>query len=136
MVATYGAAYLASLVIFIGIDAAWLAAMVSRFYRPHLGDLLRERPRLAPAGAFYLAYPAGVVALAVAPALASGRWTGALVHGAVLGALCYGTYNLTNRATLRRWPVALALVDTGWGALVTAATAAAGCWIGRALTVA
>jgi uncharacterized membrane protein len=133
MAASYGAAYLASLVIFIGIDAAWLSAMVARFYRPRIGDLLRDRPRLMPAGAFYLAYPAGVVALAVAPALASERWTGALVRGALLGASCYGTYNLTNQATLRRWPVALALVDTGWGALVTAAAAVAGHLATRAL---
>jgi uncharacterized membrane protein len=133
MVATYGAAYLACLVIFILIDVAWLSTMVSRFYRPRIGELLCERPRLGPAGAFYLAYPAGVVALAVVPALASERWAGALVRGALVGALCYGTYNLTNQATLRRWPVALTLVDTGWGACVTAATAVAGLAAARAL---
>jgi uncharacterized membrane protein len=126
MVATYGAAYLACLLIFILVDVAWLSTMVSRFYRPRIGELLCERPRLVPAGAFYLAYPAGVVALAVAPALVAGPWIGALMRGALLGALCYGTYNLTNQATLRRWPVALVLVDTGWGACVTAATAVAG----------
>jgi uncharacterized membrane protein len=126
MLTAYGAAYLASLLVFVVVDAAWLVAMVPRFYRPRIGELLRERPSLAAAGAFYLAYPVGVIALAVEPALSSGRWTSALLRGAVLGALCYGTYNLTNQATLRRWSVALTVVDVIWGALVTAATALAG----------
>ena len=130
MLATYGAAYLASLLIFVVVDAAWLATMVSRFYRPRIGAVLRERPGLVPAGLFYLAYPLGVVALAVAPA--SGSWTAALWRGAVLGAMCYGTYNLTNQATVREWSITVSVVDTGWGTLVTATTAGAGCWIAQA----
>ena len=131
MLTAYGTAYLASLLIFVVVDAAWLATMVSRFYRPRIGAVLRERPGLVPAGLFYLAYPLGVAALAVAPA--SGSWIMALWRGAALGAMCYGTYNLTNQATVREWSSTVSVVDTGWGTVVTAATAGAGCWIAQAL---
>lgn len=133
MLTAYGAAYLASLLVFVGADAVWLGTMVSRFYRPHIGALLRERPRWAVAALFYLLYPAGVVALAVDPALMSGGWTAALIRGALLGAACYGTYNLTNQATLRQWSGAVCVVDTAWGAAVTALAAAVGHWGARAL---
>lgn len=128
MLTAYAAAYLASLVVFLGADAVWLGTMVSRLYRPQLGALLSERPRWAPAALFYLAYPAGVVALAIDPALTAGQWGPALWRGALLGAACYGTYNLTNQATLRQWSVAVAATDTAWGTILTAIAATAGYW--------
>ena len=131
---SFGTAYLANLLIFVVVDVAWLAAMVSRLYRPRIGAVLRERPGLVPAGLFYLAYPLGVAALAVVPA--SGSWTAALWRGAALGAMCYGTYNLTNQATVRGWSTTVSVVDTGWGTVVTGATAGASCWIAQALAAA
>ncbi len=95
-------------------------------YRPLLGDLLLERFNFAPAIVFYFLYTAGIVVFAVSPAFVSGRWTTALVSGAMLGFLCYATYDLTNQATLRGWSTIVTLVDIAWGSTLTAVAAALG----------
>ena len=118
--------YLATGLAFLILDAAWLTTMGSRFYRPQLGDLVIEGFRLGPAAAFYFLYVAGMVFFAVQPALANGRWTTALGHGAALGFIAYATYDLTNQATIRGWPPAVTLVDMAWGTVATALAATAG----------
>ena len=75
---------------------------------------------------FYLIYAAGVVFFAVRPAVQSGNWSDALLRGAALGFLAYATYDLTNLATLRNWPVSVTLADLVWGTLLTAVAASAG----------
>jgi uncharacterized membrane protein len=122
-------AYLASAIVFLVLDAAWLTTMADRLYRPALGRLLLDRFELAPAALFYALYVIGIVVFAVAPGLASGRWTTSLGLGALLGLIAYATYDLTNQATLRDWPWRVTLADLGWGTLVTAVAAAAGCRI-------
>jgi uncharacterized membrane protein len=122
-------AYLASAIVFLVLDAAWLTTMADRLYRPALGRLLLDRFELAPAALFYALYVIGIVVFAVAPGLASGRWTTSLGLGALLGLIAYATYDLTNQATLRDWPWRVPLADLGWGTLVTAVAAAAGCRI-------
>jgi len=122
-------AYLASALVFLVLDAAWLTTMADRLYRPALGRLLLDRFELAPAALFYALYVIGIVVFAVAPGLASGRWTTSLGLGALLGLIAYATYDLTNQATLRDWPWRVTLADLGWGTLVTAVAAAAGCRI-------
>jgi uncharacterized membrane protein len=93
--------------------------------------LLAPTFRLAPAGVFYLAYLGGIIWFAVRPALAQGPAAGAL-GGALLGAMCYMTYDLTNQATLARWPLHITLIDVTWGAFATATAAAAAVWAARA----
>jgi len=131
---TYLAAYLSAIVIFGAIDAGWLSVMGNLVYRPLLGDLLAPTVRIAPAIAFYLIYPAGIVLFAALPALRSGSVVNALVLGALLGALAYATYDLTNQATLRVWPVQITLIDIAYGAFASALAAAAAYsavrWIG------
>ena len=122
-------AYVASAVVFLALDAAWLTTMADRLYRPALGRLLLERYDIVPAALFYALYVAGIVVFAVAPGIASGRWTTSLGYGALLGLVAYATYDLTNKATLRDWPWRVTLADLGWGTFVTAAAAAAGCRI-------
>ena len=122
-------AYLASAIVFLVLDAAWLTTMADRLYRPALGRLLLDRFELAPAALFYALYVIGIVVFAVAPGLANGRWTTSLGLGALLGLIAYATYDLTNQATLRDWPWRVTLADLGWGTLVTAVAAAAGCRI-------
>src|SRR5690242_10783876 len=96
-------AYFATLVVFGVFDGLWLWTVSGRIYRPVLGDILLTDLRLAPAIAFYLLFPAGLTLLAVAPALRSSDLSTVLINGALLGALAYGTYDLTNYATLRNW---------------------------------
>jgi uncharacterized membrane protein len=121
----FAIAYLAAAVVFLVLDAIWLTTMADRLYRPVLGHLMLERFALAPAALFYVIYLAGVVVFAVSPALASGRWLGALGHGALLGLMAYATYDLTNQATLKDWSWTVTIADLCWGTFVTAVAAAA-----------
>ena len=127
-------AYLFTLIPFLAIDLLWLGVVARRFYVAQMGGLMRDRPDYAVAGGFYLAYVAGIVFFAVAPALAEGWWGRAAINGAVLGLLAYGTYDLTNLATVRDWPLAMSIVDIAWGGLLTAASALLGFLLTRMLS--
>jgi uncharacterized membrane protein len=121
-VIAYGAAALTMLV----LDVIWLSQAVPRIYQPQLGDLLAEQPNFAIAGVFYLVYLIGVVVFAILPAVDKGSWTQALLMGGLLGLVAYGTYDFTNLATLRGWPLGLSLIDVAWGAVLTATVSTAG----------
>lgn len=120
----YPVTYVVTLVIFAAIDSVWLGTMASRIYRPLLGDLLIDGFRPVPAIVFYLLYAAGLVWFAVLPALRSGETaTGVFVTGALLGLFAYGTYDLTNYATMRGWGTTITVIDMAWGTLLSGATA-------------
>lgn len=119
-------AYLAAGVAFLIVDAIWLSTMANLLYRPLMGDLLEPSFRLQPAIIFYLIYIAGIVWFAIMPALEGGGLARAALNGALLGIVCYATYDLTNHATLRGWPLAVTLADIPWGAFVTTVGASAG----------
>ena len=123
---TYIISYLATGLIFAGIDAVWLSAMSRYLYRPMLGDLLLDTFSVPPAVIFYLLYVAGIVIFAVSPAFETGRWVTAAVNGALFGLCAYATYDLTNQATLKGWPLTVTLIDLGWGTALTAAAATLG----------
>jgi uncharacterized membrane protein len=122
--------YLAVLISFLVVDAIWIGAVVRKYYRQELGDLMRESPNFVAAGAFYLFYAAGVVLLCVTPALKSGQPGVALVNGAVLGGLAYGTYTVTNYAIIKGWSLGLVGSDIVWGAFLTSLVAVVGYWAG------
>jgi uncharacterized membrane protein len=123
--------WLASAAAFLALDAIWLSQMTSRFYRPAMGELLAPKPNLAAAVAFYLLYVSGVLLLAVIPAIEKGGMAKAATLGAIVGLLAYGTYDLTNHATLKDWPLRVTLVDMVWGTLLTSLAASAGYWAMR-----
>ena len=123
---TFLVAYLAAGMGFLIIDAIWLTAMADNLYRPLLGDRLAPQFHLVPAVRFYLVYVGGMVFLAILPALATGGVDKALLNGAVLGLVAYATYDLTNQATLRDWPVTVTLADIAWGTVLTALASAGG----------
>ena len=127
-------AYLATTVVFFAMDFVWLSTATSRFYRVQLGDLLLEKPNLGVAALFYLIYVAGVVVFAVTPAITAGAWTTALLLGALLGLIAYGTYDFTNLATLKGWPSVVSIVDLAWGTTATAISATLGYLITRKLS--
>ncbi len=131
---TYGIAYIATGLVFLAIDAIWLTIVAQRLYRPLMGEMLVEGFRLAPAALFYLIYIAGIVVFAIVPAFASGRWTTATSYGAFLGLFAYATYDLTNQATLKSWPIIVTVADLCWGTFLTAVAATAGFLITRAFT--
>lgn len=119
-------AYLAAAIAFLIVDAIWLYTMADTLYRPLLGQMLAPQFRLVPAIVFYLIYIGGIVFFAVVPALEGGGVARAALNGAVLGLVAYATYDLTNQATLRDWPLTLTLADIPWGMFVTAVGASAG----------
>lgn len=122
------AAYLSTLVVFVLVDFVWLSTMAARLYRPVLGDILAQNVSVAPAIAFYLIYPIGIVAFAILPALKSGGVFSALTYGAMFGFFTYATYDLTNHATLRNWAWQITLIDIAWGSFLAASAAAIGFW--------
>ena len=116
----------ATAVAFLIIDLAWIGFVLGDIYEATLGDMMRESPNGLAAAIFYIAYIAGIVYFAVRPALDENRAGPAIVNGALLGALAYGTYTLTNYAIFAQWSVALVLSDIAWGAFLTAICAAIG----------
>ena len=119
---TWIVAFIAAAVAFGALDALWLGWAGPNFYRPRLGDILADSFRMAPALVFYAAYVAAIVWFAVRPSLTAGVGA-AVLNGALLGAICYATYDLTNQATLRHWSTAVTVADIAWGAFATAAAA-------------
>lgn len=128
--------YLSTGVVMLVLDVIWLTVMGKAFYRPALGDLLLDQFRLAPAAVFYFMYVLAIVVFAISPAAATGKWTTALLYGAFLGLVCYGTYDLTNHATLKVWTTTLTVVDMAWGATLTGISATLGFIIARAVATA
>ena len=113
-----GVGYGAALLVMGVLDALWLGVIARDLYRRELGELMAANVRVVPAALFYLAYPAGLVALALQPqpeSMSMAAWRSALV-----GLVAYGTYDLTNMATLRHWSVTLTLADIAWGAFASA----------------
>lgn len=116
-------AYLATLVAFTVIDLVWLGVIARGFYRRELGSLMADNLDWTAGAAFYVLFAAGIVIFAVMPALSAGGAMRALMLGLLFGFFAYATYDLTNLATIRNFPLRMALVDMAWGAVLTGAAA-------------
>ena len=116
-------AYVATLLTFLLLDGMWLGLLMAPTYRELLGSLMLEKPLLLPAAVFYCLYVIGCVVFVVLPALS---WQRAAKLGALLGLVAYGTYDLTNWATLRDWSVQVSLMDWAWGTVATAVACTVG----------
>ncbi|MEM7643667.1 MAG: DUF2177 family protein [Pseudomonadota bacterium] len=120
--------YAASVTFFLVVDAIMLTTVMKPLFSRHIGDLLRSPIDLAPAAIFYLFYVAGLIYLVSWPALQNASIGQAFFKGAILGGLAYGTYEFTNKATIKGWHWSMVATDTTWGAVLTGATAAFGVW--------
>ena len=116
-------AYISTLLAFLLLDGIWLGLLMAPTYRELLGALMLEKPLLVPAAVFYCLYVVGCVQFVVLPALS---WQRAARMGALLGLVAYGTYDLTNWATLRGWSVQVSLMDWAWGTFATAVACSVG----------
>lgn len=116
--------YLAALLALGILDFFWLGVIARELYQGGMSHLMAAKPNLVAAAAFYLLYPIGVVIFAVHPA--GGDLMRALMLGGLFGLFAYGTYDLTNLAVMRDWPVSLTFIDIAWGGFVSACGAAAG----------
>ncbi len=110
--------YLATAIIFFAIDMLWLGVVAVAFYRTHLGYLLTPEVDWIAAIIFYLIFIAGLLLFAVYPAIEEGSLLRAALLGAAFGFVCYATYDLTNQATVRDWPLIVTLVDLAWGTVL------------------
>jgi uncharacterized membrane protein len=124
-------AYAGTLVSLLIADAIWLGLVARTFYRDQLGELMLPSPNLAIASVFYVFFAMAIVLLAVMPGVKANSLLTALGYGAVLGLAAYGTYDITNLATLKGWPPIVSVVDMAWGTFVTAFAASCGLLVCR-----
>lgn len=118
--------YLVTAGVFLGLDAVGIRLLIRPIFERHVGDLLADPLRLGPAALFYLAYVAGLIWIVSWSALKAGDPLQALIGGMVLGLMCYGTYEMTNYATLAAWSWEQVIVDSLWGTFLTGFAAWAG----------
>lgn len=115
--------YAIALPVFFLIDMLWLGLIAKNFYREQIGFLMKENVNWPAAIIFYLIFLAGLVLFVIMPAVEKGSWMQALLFGAIFGLVTYATYDLTNLATVRDWPLLVTIVDLGWGMVLSASVA-------------
>lgn len=108
--------YFTALAVFFTIDIIWLALVAKDVYRRELGFIMSNKPNWLAAIVFYLIFIAGIVFFVINPAIAKGSWAYALLVGLLFGFITYATYDLTNLATLKDWPIKITIIDLIWGA--------------------
>lgn len=117
--------YVLTIPVFLAVDAVWLGLVAPKFYGRHIGHLMADKINWAAALLFYILFIVGIVVLAVVPAVEKGSLPRAILAGALLGLVAYGTYDLTNLATLRDWPLIVTMVDLVWGTVLAAVVSGA-----------
>jgi uncharacterized membrane protein len=114
--------YALTLVVFFLVDILWLGVLSKKLYKEYLGHLMAPEVNWPAAITFYMIFIAGLVFFVIIPAMEKGSLMYAIVVGAFFGLITYGTYDLTNQATLKDWPVLITVIDLAWGSFLNAAT--------------
>lgn len=125
--------YIITLIVFFAIDMIWLGMVAKGFYRRHLGALMSPKVNWISAMFFYLLFIVGLLVFAIRPALVAGIPINALFYGALLGLISYATYDLTNLATLKDWPLIVTAIDLIWGTVLGGVVSFVSALLGRAL---
>ena len=112
--------YLIALPVFLGIDMIWLGLVAKGFYTKQIGFLMKTNVNWVAAIIFYLIFIIGLVIFVIFPALEKNSWVQALLLGALFGLITYATYDLTNLATIKDWPLLVTCVDLIWGTILAA----------------
>ncbi|HSJ52183.1 MAG TPA: DUF2177 family protein [Anaerolineae bacterium] len=123
--------YFATLVAFLAIDMVWLGLVARSFYRKHLGFLMAPSPNWPAAIVFYLLFVLGILVFVVLPGLEANSLRTTLLRAALFGLITYATYDLTNLATVRDWPLLVTVVDMLWGTVLSVVVGFAGYMAGR-----
>jgi uncharacterized membrane protein len=126
--------YLATLVAFLVIDMLWLGLVARTFYRNYLGFLMAPSPNWLAAIIFYLLFVVGIVVFVVVPGLEASSLKTTLLRAALFGLVAYATYDLTNLATVKDWPLIVTVVDLIWGTVVSVVVSLAGYMAGQWLS--
>jgi uncharacterized membrane protein len=125
--------YIITLVTFFVIDMIWLAVVAKGFYRRHLGSLMSSKVNWAAALLFYLLFIVGLLVFVIRPSLLAEVPLRALFYGALFGLISYATYDLTNLATLKNWPLVVTVVDLIWGTILGGMVSFISALLGRAV---
>lgn len=113
-------AYFSTLIPILIIDGIWLVSVAKNFYSKYIGSLMTKSPNLIAAGIFYILYAFGLVVIVVLPSVkGETSFLKIFLLGALFGLVAYSTYDLTNLATIKNWPLVITLVDILWGTLYT-----------------
>ena len=107
--------YFIALIVFFLIDLFWLVVVARKLYQQELGYIMSEKPNWIVAALFYLIFIAGLVCFVINPAMEKNSWIFALLVGMLFGFITYSTYDLTNLATLKDWPLKITIIDLIWG---------------------
>jgi uncharacterized membrane protein len=110
--------FLIALPVFFVIDMVWLVLVAKKFYQEQIGFLMKPDINWLAAIIFYLLFIAGLVIFVISPALEKHSWVHALIFGALFGLITYATYDLTNLATMKDWPLLVTVVDLIWGTVL------------------
>ncbi|PPR28864.1 MAG: hypothetical protein CFH28_01029 [Alphaproteobacteria bacterium MarineAlpha6_Bin6] len=116
-------------IIFLIIDFIWLSVAVKYLYKPSLGSLLLDKPIMLSAFAFYLLYIIGITFLVISPNLNGFQILKAFWMGGLFGLVAYGTYDLTNLATIKGWSLKVTIIDLFWGGILTAVVSSLTVWV-------
>lgn len=127
-------AFLAAAITFGGLDYFWLRWAEPNLYRPVIGEIMADNVRLGAAGAFYVLYLFGMLWFAIRPGIVSGSVATAMLNGALLGGLCYATFDLTSQAVMKVWATHITMADIAWGAFATAVASGVATWVSLRLT--
>lgn len=127
--------YLLTFVVFFVIDFIWLKFVASKLYMTKISHLMAEKAKLIPALIFYLIFVVGVIIFAVLPGYESKNIWKTILLGGLFGMLSYSTYDLTNLATLKKWPLSVTIIDIIWGTSVSVLTSLAGYFLAILLGV-
>ncbi len=111
--------YLIALLVFLVVDGLWLGLIAKNFYQKEIGFLLKESPNWIAAGVFYLFFIIGIVFFVINPAIEKDSWRYLIVAAFLFGTLTYATYDLTNLATIKDWPLKVTIIDIAWGGILT-----------------
>jgi uncharacterized membrane protein len=112
--------FLIALPVFFVIDMAWLVLVAKKFYQDQIGFLMKPDINWIAAIIFYLLFITGLVIYVILPAVEKHSWVHAILFGALFGLITYATYDLTNLATLKDWPILVTVVDLIWGTVLAA----------------
>jgi len=112
--------YLIAFPVFLVIDMIWLVLVANKFYADQIGFLMKSNVNWLAALVFYLLFVTGALLFVVIPALEKNSLLHALIFGALFGLITYATYDLTNLATIKDWPLLVTIVDLFWGTFVSA----------------
>lgn len=127
--------YILTFLVFLAIDFIWLNFIAKNLYAQKIGHLLAEHPNLVPALIFYIIFVVGIIVFALVPGYESKSLLKVVLLGALFGCLTYSTYDLTNLATLKDWPLSVTIIDIIWGTGVSTVTAVASYYIAILLKV-